>query len=108
MSTITAERVRGDFPAGRALYKLSQPTTSEEHPEPFEFVVLSFGRDGDTCAFPANERGGIEDFFGFGFGMGPSRHLDDSELDAYVQECIDQHERDGGSGFTTYREGNRA
>lgn len=102
MSALTATRQTTEVGATRTLYRLSEPTTSEGNPEPFEYVVLSLGSLGDTCAFPSNERGQIQDLCGFGFGLGPSRWLVDSEFDGYIQACIDQHERDGGDGLTDY------
>lgn len=102
MSTLTATRVDAPLRATRTLYKLSEPTTSEEMKgEQFEYVVLSWGSDGDTCAFPANESGGVLDFLGFGFGVGPSRWILDAEKDSYIAACIEQHEKDGGEGTAT-------
>jgi len=90
------------MPITRTLYKLSHPTTSESHPDPFEYVVLSIGRAGDTCAFPSTSDGRILDMVGFGYGMGPNRWLVDEEFDPYIAECIAQHERDHGSGLAIY------
>lgn len=102
---MTATREPRDLGPTRTLYRLSEPTTSEGHPDQFEYVTLSRGRDGDTCAFPADAAGRIQDFVGFGFGMGPSRWLDDSEFDEYMAECIAQHEEDHGTGASIYHEG---
>lgn len=103
-STLTAARVSCDIPT-RTLYRLSNFTTTEGMGgDRFEYVVLSLGRDGDTCAFPANEDGGILDLVGFGYGLGPSRWLMDSEMDDYIAECIAQHELDGGTGYKVYGE----
>lgn len=102
MSALTASRVSASVSANRTLYKLSEPTTTEEMSgEQFQYVVLSLGRAGDTCAFPANDSGGVLDFIGFGFGVGPSRWILDEEKDAYIAACIEQHEKDGGAGTQT-------
>lgn len=98
---ITAQRVPSELER-RVLYKLSEPVTTDEMPDPFTHVVVSLGSLGDTCAFPASASGAILDFFGFGFADGPNRWLTDGELDDYVEQCIQQHEKDGGAGTTDY------
>lgn len=103
---LTAERVSADIISTRTLYRLSEPTVTKGVTEPFEYLVLSLGRYGDTCVFPSNEHGNILDLWGFGFGVGPSRWLVDCEFDAYVQACIEQHIKDGGSGLTFAAENN--
>ena len=102
--TLTATRVPCDRMT-RTLYRLSETVTrSAGHglTVTFDHLVLSLGRDGDTCVFPADETGKILDFLGFGYGMGPSRWLVDEEFDAYVEECIAQHARDGGQALAIY------
>lgn len=103
--TITAERVGEKQRDGRQVYRLSEAITSAAYPEPFEYVVLSLGRAGDTCVFPSNEKGNILDFMGFGYAWGPSRWLTDGEYDAYVSACIAQHEHDHGAGMKICTEG---
>jgi hypothetical protein len=71
------------------IYKLSQAVTRFEHT--FDHLVLSWGRDGDTCVFPATPEGEIVDFVGFGFGLGPPYWLLDFEMQAYVDACIEEH-----------------
>lgn len=102
MSTITAERVGQPRTRMQTLYKLSAPTTSKQHPAPFEYVLVSLGRQGDTCVFPADADGRLLDGMGFGFAMGPGYWLVDDEFDAFVQECLDQHELDGGTASKFY------
>ncbi len=102
MSTITAERIGCPRSRMQTLYKLSVPTTTKEHPEPFDHVLVSRGKMGDTCAFPADAGGRLLDGMGFGYAMGPSYWLSDDELDAFLQECIDQHEIDGGESLKFY------
>lgn len=98
MSELTVERVRSVSPT-RWLYRLSEKTTTKElAPEQFDHIVLSLGRLGDTCVFPANAEGGVLDFVGFGFGMGPSRWLTEAEIDGFVEACVAQHVKDGGEG----------
>lgn len=104
--TLTATRVGPAevAPHTRTLFRLSEPAVSEDHPGPFQYIVLSLGRDGDTCVFPSDARGGILGWCGFGFGLGPSRWLAGEELDDYVTACIAQHEADGGTGLHIYHE----
>lgn len=104
MSELTATRVPFDRHT-RTLYRLSETVTRIDalgRTVTFDYVVASLDRLGDTCAFPADHTGAILDMLGFGYGMGPGRWLTDDEMDGYVQECIEQHERDGGLACTIY------
>ncbi|MBO9555573.1 hypothetical protein [Cellulomonas sp.] len=99
MSDLTATRTGLITRATRTHYRLSQATTTEDHPTPFEHLVLSLGREGDTCVFPADGQGRLSSLVGFGYGLGMPRWLTDAEMDAYVAACITQHEADGGAGL---------
>lgn len=70
----------------RHLFDLGKTFTVEG--KPFTHAVLSWGRAGDTCAFPATSEGKILDFCGFGFGLGPSRWIMPDEFDDYIADCI--------------------
>lgn len=104
LSGLSATRIPCDFTT-RTLYQLSAPVTRDDargRAVTFDHLVLSLGRAGDTCVFPADDQGRILDMLGFGFGMGPGRWMVDCEFDDYVRECIDQHERDGGQSTSVY------
>jgi len=74
----TYEEVENSRPARRWLYKLSTPIkwtqdytkSYAEGDERTEFVVVSWGRDGDTCIFPADNEGRLLDTLGFNGRMG--------------------------------------
>lgn len=86
--TLTATFVK-QTRTNKWLYKLSETVT--QYGYTFDHLVLSWGRDGDTCVFPATPEGKIVDFVGFGFEFGPSRWLFDFEMQAYVDACIEEH-----------------
>lgn len=81
----------------RWLYRLSETVTCREHT--FDYLILSWGRDGDTCVFPADETGKIIDFAGFGWTWGPHRWLFPEEMQAYVDACIEKHLESDGEGI---------
>lgn len=65
-------------PARRWLYRLPSPirysrsvfTSYADGTETTEHVVVSWGRDGDTCIFPADTEGRLLDTLGFNGRMG--------------------------------------
>jgi len=70
---VTYEEVPHSRPARRWLYKLSRPVRftqgfDKEYSDgecTTEHVVVSWGRDGDTCIFPGDEDGRILDMLGW-------------------------------------------
>lgn len=65
----------------------------------FDYITVSRGRLGDTCAFPANAAGGALDMIGIGYEMGPDWHLLDEELETYALECLELHDAGATMGY---------
>lgn len=84
----------------RWLYRLSEPIRYSNHADRLysggecttEYVLVSWGREGDTCIFPAEANGGIADMEGFNGRMGWDEPV------ARLQEWIDGAVYGGGIG----------
>lgn len=87
MNAVTWEPLESRSTHGvtRRLFELShevrfagprETCSNAEGAERTRFVVVSWGRDGDTGVFPSNERGEVLDWLGWSFGMGWQEHDD--------------------------------
>lgn len=102
LENVTFEEVEHFRPARRWLYRLSTPirfTNNDlksyvEGELQTEYVVVSWGRDGDTCIFPADDEGRILDMLGFNGRMGWNEPV------ARLQEWIDGATYGIGSGLS--------